>query len=118
MQAAADQFADVFLAAGPEGAKAVRANEFALALPRRKELFDRLGCRSTTLASLVGTELSPRYAMATTEWRMSFARPGMEDKEIVASSIFIVDTGTDPCKVAPGGSQASRDCGGMRSRLH
>jgi len=99
MQAVAAHFADVFLAAGPQGAKAVPASEFALAVSKKKELFDRLGRYSTSLVSLEKTQLSGRYAMVTTEWCLSFARPGMETEQIAAGSVFIVDTGCDPCKI-------------------
>ena len=39
-------FAEVFLAAVPDGARAIRAGDFALALPRRFQLFRKLGCVS------------------------------------------------------------------------
>jgi len=35
-------FADPFLSAGPQGAQCVSAAEFAVVLPNRKQLFDRL----------------------------------------------------------------------------
>src|SRR5438128_2660322 len=46
-EAVISQFADVFMAASPQGAQAVRLADFALALPKRKQLFDSLGCRLT-----------------------------------------------------------------------
>ncbi len=52
VDAAVSQFADVFMAANPQGTQAVRAADFALALPKKKQLFDKLGCQSTTLVSL------------------------------------------------------------------
>ena len=41
---AVSQFADVFMAAGPQGAQCVKASDFALALPKRKQLFASFGC--------------------------------------------------------------------------
>ena len=52
-------FADVFMAANPQGAQVVRAGDFALALPRKKQLFDKLGCR-TTASSRCGRPGSTR----------------------------------------------------------
>ena len=46
--ASVSQFADVFLVAGPQGAKAVPVNAFALALPGRKQLFDSMGRHQRT----------------------------------------------------------------------
>ena len=36
------QFADVFMTANPQGTLAVRTNDFALALPKKKQWFDKL----------------------------------------------------------------------------
>jgi len=87
------QFADVFIAANPHGAQAVRAADFALALPKRKLLFDGLGCRSTELISVREDRLDARYVLASTQWKMNFARPQTEPQDVVVNSVFIVDTG-------------------------
>lgn len=97
--ATVSQFADVFMAASPQGAQTVRASDFAIAIPRKKQLFDSLGCRNTELVSLTETRLDARYTMARTEWKMSFARPGEESQDVVAESVYIVDTGGDELKI-------------------
>ncbi len=99
VDAAVSQFADVFMAASPHGAQAVRVADFALALPRKKRLFDQLGCQSTTLVSLVETRLDARYVLANTRWRMSFVRGQVEPQDVVADSVYIVDTGAEPFKI-------------------
>ena len=91
--AQAAQFADTFLAAGPQGAQCVRAVDFALALPKRKALFDKLGCRSTELASLEEIFLDARYTLVRTRWRMKFEQPDRDPQDLLVSSVFIVDTG-------------------------
>lgn len=90
---AVSQFADVFMAAGPQGTQAVRAADFALALPRRKQLFQSLGHQSTELVSLRENRLDARYVLAGTQWKMTFARPGNEPQDVVVDSAYIVDTG-------------------------
>jgi hypothetical protein len=92
------QFADTFMAAGPQGALCVRAADFAVALPRRKQFFDSLGCQSTTLVSLEENRLNDRYTMAKTQWRMSFAQNGVF-KEALASSIFILEASGEDFKI-------------------
>jgi hypothetical protein len=99
VDAAVSQFADVFMAASPQGAQAVRAADFALALPRKKHLFDRLGCRSTELVSLREQHLDARYTLAGTQWKMTFALPGIEPQDILAESVFIIDTGGNEPKI-------------------
>ena len=93
------QFADTFLAAGPQGAKCVRATDFAVALPKRKQLFDSLGCQSTTLISLEETSLDARYVLARTRWQMTFSRPNGEPEQVMADSTFIVDTAADEFRI-------------------
>jgi hypothetical protein len=88
------QFAATFLAGGPDGAKPVPAALFAPALTKRKELFDRLGHRSTELVSLVETPLDARYTLARTRWQMTFARPGLPDEQLTVDSTFLIDTQT------------------------
>jgi hypothetical protein len=96
---AISQFADVFMAASPQGTQAVRATDFALALPKKKQLFGALGCQSTQLVSLRENRLDARYVMASTQWRMTFARPETEPEDVVVDSVFIIDTGGDAVKI-------------------
>jgi hypothetical protein len=93
------QFADVFMAAGPQGTQAVKASDFALALPRRFQLFESHGSKSTTLVSLRESRLSARFIMAETRWSMVFARNEGREEQIFADSVFIVDTGAEPFKI-------------------
>jgi hypothetical protein len=90
---AVSQFADVFMAAGPQGTQAVRATDFALALPRRKQLFQSLRHQSTELVSLRENRLDARYILAGTQWKMTFARSEGPPQDVVVDSVYIVDTG-------------------------
>ena len=93
------QFADVFMVAGPKGAQVVQVEAFALALPKRKKLFDDMGCQSTELVSLRETSLNGGYMMVETRWRMTFASEGQSPEEIQADSTFIVYTGGEEPKI-------------------
>jgi hypothetical protein len=97
--AAVAQFAEVFLAGGPEGARAVRSSDFALALPKRKQIFDGLGCRPATLVALEKITVDERYVLAKTRWRMEFVREGEDTISIEAGSAFLVDTGQEPFRI-------------------
>jgi hypothetical protein len=88
------QFAATFLAGGPDGAKPVPANLFAPALAKRKELFEKLGCRSTQLISLDETPLDTRYTLARTRWRMTFSRPDLTEQNFEVASTFLIDAQT------------------------
>jgi len=93
VDAQVSQFADVFMAASPHGAQAVRAADFALVLPKKKQLFDTMGCLSSQLVSLTEERLDARYILARTQWKMSFERPDIEQQDVVVESAYIVDTG-------------------------
>jgi hypothetical protein len=94
------QFTDPFISADPHGTHCVRVEDFAAALPRRKFLFDRLGCKPAVLTSLHETQLDARYVLAKTTWRFEFARENSrESEEILADSTFLVDTGEEEFKI-------------------
>jgi hypothetical protein len=92
-------FADVFLAAGPQGAQPVRASDFALVVPKRIKLFESLGCRRTELISRDATWIDTRYVSVRTGWRLTFERPGAEASPIIVESTFLIDAGVEPFRI-------------------
>jgi len=96
---AAALYAETFLAGGPEGARCIRAEDFARALPLRKQMFERAGCRRTELAGAVETPLDERYSMARTRWRMGFARAGWAEEVVEVESTFLVDFGGEAPRI-------------------
>ena len=93
MPAVVSHFADTFLFAGPSGAQPVRASDFAAALPKRKALFDQLGCQPTDLTAIHETPLDSRYVLARTTWRFSFLRDNAPAQNFDTDSTFLIDTG-------------------------
>jgi hypothetical protein len=84
-------YAPSFLMAGPAGAQVVKASDLVHAIPRRKQLFDAAGCRSTTLLSVQETRLDDRYSQVRTEWQWAFVRTDGAAAEIALPATFIVD---------------------------
>jgi hypothetical protein len=76
----------------PDGARAVKASDFALMLPKRQEMFEKMGCRSTNLATVTVTKLDDRYAMAEAKWLMTFAHGDRQSSDVLVGSTYIVDT--------------------------
>jgi hypothetical protein len=97
--AAASHFADVFLAAGPNGAQAVKVSDFALALPKRIRTFASYGLESTTLESVQETRLDTRFVLAETRWKIRFVREHGKEKRVTVDSVFIVDTGQERFRI-------------------
>ncbi len=80
------------MAAGPQGAQCVKASDFALALPKRKQLFESFGCHSMQLVSVDAHSLGERYQMAHTRWKMNFAKGDLSTEAMFVDSTFIVET--------------------------
>jgi hypothetical protein len=97
--AAAALYAETFLVGGPEGARCIRAEDFARTLPKRKEMFEQAGCLRTELASVVETPLDTRYSMARTRWQMHFQRANGCEERIEVESTFIVDFGCEAPRI-------------------
>ena len=92
-------FAETFVAGGPQGAKAVRASDFALALPKRYQLFAQMGCRRTELIGVEEHRLDARYVSARTRWRLTFERAGQEALPLEVESTYLVDAGEDAFRI-------------------
>ena len=97
--AAATQFADTFMAAGPQGAQCVKASDFVLALPKRKQLFESLGCASMQLVSVDAHSLGDRYSMAHTRWKVNFTEDAPSMPATFVESTFVVDTGGERIQI-------------------
>ena len=93
------QFAAAFLAAGPQGASCVRREDFAVVLPKRRQLFKSVGLRSTEFVSMRAETLDARFSMARTRWRMRFESTPQPPQEIVVDSTFLVDTSVQPFQI-------------------
>lgn len=93
------QFADPFMAAGPTGVQCLRAADMAAALPKRLQLFAGLGAQPSKLVSCQETQIDNRFIMAETRWQMTFIREGQPARQVMADSLFILDTATDTPKI-------------------
>jgi ketosteroid isomerase-like protein len=95
----AAQFSDPFMVADPSGSRVVCATDFRAAIPKRKKLFESLGCRTTTLESIHETRLNDGYVLAKTEWRMQFDRGAGALEDVTAWSTFVVHTSGETPKI-------------------
>jgi hypothetical protein len=93
------QYADVFMAADPAGARVAQAAELRAFIPKRKQLFKSAGYQSTTLVSLHETKLDDHYVMVKTQWRMQFEPGNARAEEIDLASTFILHTSGEALKI-------------------
>ena len=84
-------YAPSILVAGPNGSQVVSRDDLLRAIPKRKQMFEAAGHRSTKLAALQETKLDDRYTLARTEWQWQFARRGEAPTELTLPSTYIVE---------------------------
>jgi hypothetical protein len=87
-------YAPTILVAGPDGTHVVTSADLLRAIAKRKQLFESIGYRSTTLVGLHEIELDQRYTMARTEWQWHFG-PEVAPDELTLPSTFIVECSSD-----------------------
>ena len=88
-------YAPSFFMAGPTGSQLIRASDLEQAIPKRKALFESLGCTSTLLAALEEIGLGDRYSFVRTEWRWHFERSPESPVEFTLPASFVIDRSLD-----------------------
>lgn len=93
------QFADVFMAADPSGARAVPSSVLLMAIPQRRKLFESVGRSVTTLASVEETKLDERYVLLKTEWLVQFDRGSGRSEDLTLRSTFVLYRSDEGIKI-------------------
>ena len=88
-------YAPTILVAGPDGTHVVTSADLLRAISKRKQLFESIGYRSTTLVGLHEIELDQRYMLARAEWQWQFEPGGAARDELTLPSTFIVERSSD-----------------------
>jgi hypothetical protein len=70
----ASQYSDSFMFASPQGAQAVRKEDFLKALPKRDAFFKAVGLTSSKIQSLEETRLDDSYVLVKAYWEMQFEK--------------------------------------------
>src|SRR5262249_51759896 len=68
----AAMYAPMVMIAGPGGAQVITSADLLRAIPKRKQLFESAGHRSTALVGFDETGLSDRYTLVRTDWEWLF----------------------------------------------
>ena len=70
--AIAAQYGESFVFAGPQGARAVRRDDFVNVLPKRQGFFKSVGLRSSRVVALEEASFDDRCMLVKAQWRMQF----------------------------------------------
>ncbi len=87
-------YADAFVFAGPDGARALNRDAFARALPGRDAFFRSLGLVGSRITGVDEMILDERYSLVRTTWAMTFRRDDDRMEEIPLAASYLVDTGS------------------------
>jgi hypothetical protein len=85
------RYAESFMFASPSGAMPINRADFLKILPRREAFFKTIGLRSSSIESIVETELDESYVMAKVHWRLQFERDGRELAVAETFATYILD---------------------------
>jgi hypothetical protein len=94
-----EQFADVFMAADPSGARPVPRSVLLMVIPQRRKLLASVGNSVTTLASVKETRLDERYVLLETEWLVKFERGGGRSEDLTLRSTFVLYRSDDGIRI-------------------
>jgi ketosteroid isomerase-like protein len=70
--AIAEQYGESFVFAGPQGAQAVRRDDFVKVLPKRQGFFKSVGLRSSSVVALEEVSVDDRCVLVKAQWRLQF----------------------------------------------
>ncbi len=82
-------FGDVFLSLDASSAVAVSPQALLAALPRRKQLFEAIGCDGLALADISEMPLDDRHTLVRTSWRLRMRDPGLRDPMSLHSTFIL-----------------------------
>ena len=86
----ASQYGDEFMFAGPQGAQAVKKEDFLEALPKREGFFKAAGLTASRIRSLEETRLDDTYVMVKVYWNMRFEKNPGQPVDVDISATYIL----------------------------
>jgi ketosteroid isomerase-like protein len=89
VSAIGELYADTFMFCGPNGAQAVKREDFLRVLPKMKAYFSSMRLSDTQLHTVEARALDSRYVLAKVAWRMSVRNSaGMDYIDAFASYLL------------------------------
>jgi hypothetical protein len=83
-------WAETFLSVDPVRAATVTRAAMLEVLPRRREMFERIGARQSELVEAAETRLDERHTLVRTAWRWRLAAASDTPEELVLRSTFLL----------------------------
>ena len=99
VQLISNLYADIFMFASPQGAQAVKKEDFVKILPRRKEFMKAAGLMSSRVDSIEATTLDSKYVLVKTVWNMRIQAPNGDEVTRKTSATYILSTTQDSFEI-------------------
>lgn len=87
----ASLYADAFMFAGPNGARAVRKEDLLKVIPKMKAYFASMGLSETQLHSVEAVAVDSKYLLAKAGWRMTLRDQNGDCKQVDASATYVLE---------------------------
>jgi ketosteroid isomerase-like protein len=97
--AIAAQYGESFVFAGPQGAQAVRREDFVKVLPKRQAFVKSAGLRSSKVIALEEASVDERCVLVRAQWRMQFASAAAPVSDLDVFATYLLQQQADGLRI-------------------
>jgi len=97
--AIATQYGESFVFAGPQGAQAVKRDDFVKVLPKRQGFFKSVGLRSSRVVALEEASFDDRCVLVKAQWRMQFGSAPAPVSELDLCATYLLQQQPDGLRI-------------------
>lgn len=97
--AIAAQYGESFVFAGPQGAQAVRRDDFVKVLPKRQAFVKSAGLRSSKVIALEEASVDERCVLVKAQWRMQFASAAAPVSDLDVFATYLLQQQADGLRI-------------------
>jgi ketosteroid isomerase-like protein len=97
--AIAAQYGESFVFAGPQGAQAVRRDDFVKVLPKRQGFFKSVGLRSSRVVALEEASFDDRCVLVKAQWRMQFGSAAAPVSDLDLFATYLLQQQSDGLRI-------------------
>jgi ketosteroid isomerase-like protein len=97
--AIAAHYGESFVFAGPQGAQAVKRDDFVKVLPKRQGFFKSAGLRSSRVVALEEASFDDRCVLVKAQWRMQFGSAAAPVSELDLWATYLLQQQPDGLRI-------------------
>jgi ketosteroid isomerase-like protein len=97
--AIAAQYGESFVFAGPQGAQAVKRDDFVKVLPKRQGFFKSVGLQSSRVVGLEEASFDDRCVLVKAKWRMQFGSAAASMSALDVCATYLLQQQPDGLRI-------------------